>query len=165
MSKSLSAWAERHGVSSDAMAELSSIIDPSLPLNPSGNEGEAMVQSKLRVYAATVGCSLWRNNNGAARDDQGRFIRFGLGNDSQKLSAVWKSSDLIGITPIKDKASGKTYGVFTAVEAKRSGWIKPTNDREKAQMNFLRTVTTMGGIAMFAQSVNDYDSVITIRRR
>lgn len=150
-------WAARHGVSGQALDELLSIIDPGRVMTPDATyDSESQVQSILRVTAPKYGCSLWRNNNGASIDETGRHIRFGLGNDSKKLSEVWKSSDLIGITPMTSTAVGQTFGVFTAVEVKKPGWKKPSNKREIAQEAFLRTVRSMGGIGMFAQSVDDY---------
>lgn len=151
-------WARRHNVAPHALAELVALIDPTYTYEPSGDEkSEAAVQAALRVRAAASGFSLWRNNNGACMDETGRLIRYGLGNDSKKLSDRWKSSDLIGITTMVSTAPGQTFGVFTAVEVKEPGWSKPKNKREVAQDNFLKTVRAKGGIGFFAQSVRDYE--------
>lgn len=152
-------WAQRHGVHANALIELMDIIDPSRSHAPGHHTSEAAVQANLRVIASRKGASLWRNNNGAAVDDTGRHIRYGLGNDSQKLSSKFKSSDLIGITPVTSTRAGQTFGVFTAVEVKKPGWCAPKNDRERAQAAFLSVVRAMGGIGMFAQSTADYEGI------
>ena len=121
---------------------------------------ETDIQSMIRVAAANRHSALWRNNNGACRDDTGRMIRYGLGNDSKKLNEVWKSSDLIGITPVMigPEHVGRVIGVFTAVEVKRESWRKPENKRDRAQEAFLADVLRYGGIAMFANSVEAYQA-------
>lgn len=154
-------WVQRHGISQQAYVELMAIIHPELNMISGGPDetSEGAVQAKLRVTAPKYGASLWRNNNGATMDAEGRMFRFGLGNDSKKLSEVWKSSDLIGITECISTAPGQRFGVFTAVEVKHPGWTHPTNKRERAQSAFISTVQSMGGIAMFAQSVADYTRI------
>lgn len=152
-------WARRYGVSGEALAELLDVIDPSRPHIAGGHTSEAAVQAELRVVAANHGATLWRNNNGAAVDETGRHIRYGLGNDSQKLSKRFKSSDLIGITPVMSTQAGQVFGVFTAVEVKAPGWCAPKNDRERAQAAFLSVVRATGGIGMFAQSTADYEGI------
>lgn len=154
-------WARRYGVPAHALTELLDIVDPSRPHISGSHDSEAAVQAALRVSAAERGSSLWRNNNGAAVDETGRHIRYGLGNDSKKLSKVWKSADLIGITPVTSTQAGQTFGVFTAVEVKAPGWVAPKNERERAQAAFLSTVRTMGGIGMFAQSTADYEGIFS----
>lgn len=159
MNDNLYTWAQRYGVPAGALTELLDIVDPSRAHMPSSAASEAAVQASLRVTAAQHGCSLWRNNNGAMQDDTGRHVRFGLGNDSKKLGDKWKSSDLIGITPVTSTQAGQTFGVFTAVEVKKPGWVAPKNERERAQAAFLTTVRSLGGIGMFAQSVVDYEGI------
>ncbi len=150
-------WANAWGISQAAVADLLAILDPARPaLVPAGGaESEAAVQAELQIEAPRRGGSLWRNNNGACVDDTGRQVRYGLANTSAKINAHFKSSDLIGITPVEH--AGRIFGVFTAVEVKEPGWKgpRPGNDREQAQNNFLKTVRAMGGIGMFAQSKGD----------
>ena len=120
-------------------------------LTAPGGTSEAAVQQQLRVTAPQLGVALWRNNNGACKDDTGRQIRYGLGHDSKRLNSKWKSSDLIGI------GSG---GRFLAVEVKKPGWTAPKNDRERAQSAFIGTVNSMGGQAGFATSVDDLHRIL-----
>lgn len=41
-------------------------------------------------------------------------------------------------------------GLPLAIEAKRPGWTKPRDDREREQMAFLNMVSLLGGVALFA---------------
>jgi len=78
------------------------------------------------------------------------------------LNDVWKPSDLIGITPVRATYVGQLFGVFTAVEVKEEGWKqRPGDKRAKGQANFMNTVTSMGGLSGFAQSVDDYRRIIS----
>lgn len=158
MSKTIFDWANKHGVSVAAIHELLDICDPTRTSIDSGREGsEAAVQSDIRIEAARRGVSLWRNNNGALKDDFGRLVRFGVGNDSERISEVFKSSDLIGIWPqlVTAPMVGQIIGRFFAVEVKSPGWKKPSNKREVAQANFLGHVRQLGGHGVFAQSIED----------
>lgn len=153
----LSAWAIKHHVSIEAMQELQQMFySPPETDQPEGSESR--VQSLLRLEGPKLDSVLWRNNQGACKDDNDRLIRYGLGNDSKPLNDVFKSSDLIGITPIHvtPRHVGLRLGIFTAVEVKKPGWQKPGNDREIAQMNFLQNVAKFGGMAMFATEPKIY---------
>lgn len=125
---------------------------------------EAQVQAAIRLESMRRNQPLWRNNSGACTDDVGRLIRYGLGNDSAKLNAVWKSSDLIGITPVRIgfEHVGRTFGVFTAIEVKKPGWKAPSNDRERAQSRFLENVGQLGGFGGFAASIEDYVKCLSV---
>ena len=84
---------------------------------------------------------MWRNNSGAFEDKNGRWVRYGLANDSKNLNEVLKSSDLIGF----DDA-----GAFTAAECKHERWeYNPNDPREVAQLNFIMLVRRGGGRAGF----------------
>jgi len=123
---------------------------------------EARVQQNIRLAAAQRNAALWRNNNGACRDETNRLIRYGLGNDSKKLNDVWKSSDLIGLTPVQIEPHhvGRTFGVFTACEVKHSDWKWTGATRETAQHAFLIDVARLGGIALFATDESQYTQEI-----
>lgn len=161
----LSAWAIKHHVSIEAMLELQNMFY-SPPADDAPEGSEAKVQSELRLQGQPLDSILWRNNQGACTDATGRLIRYGLGHDSAPLNEVFKSSDLIGITPvtITPRHVGFRLGVFTAVEVKKPGWLKPDNDRETAQMNFLQNVAKFGGIAMFATSTAIYKDTVSAWR-
>lgn len=150
-------WANTWGVSQAAVADLLAVLDPVRPARaPAGAaKSEAAVQAELQLEAPKHGGALWRNNSGACIDNEGRQVRYGLGNTSAKLNGHFKSSDLIGITPVEH--AGRIFGVFTAIEVKEPGWKGPrkSNEREQAQNNFLTAVRAMGGIGRFAQSKGD----------
>lgn len=119
---------------------------------------EMNLQQRLRVLASQHGTPLLRNNSGACRDETGRLIRYGLGNDSARLNAEFKSSDLIGIWPmvVTPQMVGSTIGVFFAVEVKAPGWkMRPGDKRAQAQANFGMWVTQHGGLFMFATDEKD----------
>lgn len=155
-------WCVRWHIPEQALNELKHLSHPAIISDTNDFVSEAGVQAKLRTEAVCYGGTLWRNNNGAATTDDGRHIRFGLGNDSAKLNAVWKSSDLIGITPMQSTAAGQVFGVFTAIEVKKPGWKFTWTEREKAQMAMINQVRALGGIGGFAQSVEDYRSLINV---
>lgn len=148
-------WAARWGLPQQAIDEL---IVMSLPSSGFTHDTEGATQQQIRLQASRNRAALWRNNSGAVTTDDGRHIRFGLGNDSVKINKFFKSSDLIGITPILIdwQHVGLTFGVFTAVEVKRGSWRWSGNEREQAQLNFLNLVQSKGGLATFATSKEDY---------
>ncbi len=116
------------------------------------------LQQRLRILAAERGTPLLRNNSGACTDQTGRVIRYGLGNDSQKINDVFKSSDLIGIWPVvvTPEMVGRTLGVFFAVEVKKPGWkLTPGDKRAAAQLAFGEWVQRHGGFFTFATSEKD----------
>lgn len=124
---------------------------------------ELPVQQLIRLDAGSLNNPLWRNNSGAFKTPTGRWVRFGLGNDSEAVNAVMKSSDLIGGTRtfITPDMVGKTLFVFTAVECKPPDWhMIPSDDRAKAQLTFIELVRRHGGLAGFATSVDDYRKII-----
>ena len=150
---SLTAWATRHGVSHQALAELrqmmgvSSVIDPSNP-----GMSEAGVQSRIRLEAARAGCYLWRNNVGALPTEGGRWLRYGLANDSKAANKKIKSADLIGIRPVLITPAhvGHVIGQFLSREVKEGGWRFSGTERETAQLAWAELVTAKGGDACFA---------------
>lgn len=153
-------WAQRHGVSHEAVVELLAILEPERPTGQPGPEtSEAAVQAAVAIDAAKHGGALWRNNSGAFQDPTGAWVRYGLANTSKKINKRFKSSDLIGITPrlVTESMVGSVVGIFTAAEIKEPGWKgpRPSNEREQAQANFLKFVRGVGGIGKFVQSVKD----------
>lgn len=162
MMHELTTWATRHHVSHEALRELFGLFAPETP-DPGGAGSESRAQSEIRLSTPGLKTALWRNNKGACKDETGRLIRYGLGHESPKLEKIWKSADLIGITPIQitPRHVGYTLGVFTAVEVKKPGWSAPKNDHERAQATFLADVARYGGLAMFATSAAHYQEWVT----
>lgn len=127
---------------------------------------ETAVNDHIRIYAAELGLDLWRNNVGACKDHTGRVIRYGLCNDSKKLNQQVKSSDLIGITPIRvtPELVGHVVGIFTAIETKPSGWSFKENDEHAvSQKRFHDIVRKNYGIAGFATSVQDFKDLLNVK--
>lgn len=127
---------------------------------------EAAVVSHGRLFAAQHGVDLWRNNNGAFEDETGRWIRYGLCNDSKALSDKVKSSDYIGIQTIY--VGGYRIGIFVAVEFKASDWVfpLPTNVKEYqrclAQKAFHDIVVAAGGRAGFARNNDELRKILCL---
>lgn len=141
----LTQWAVRHGISTEALAELTGIVTD--PQSAPTGQSEAAVQQLVRLEASRLGMRLFRNNVGACKDDTGRVIRYGLCNDSAQMNKAVKSSDLIGIRPviITPDMMGHTIGQFVAREVKRPGWSYRGTDREVAQQAFGQLVLKLGG--------------------
>lgn len=119
---------------------------------------EANVQAQVALDAARSGHRwLLRNNSGAFEDEQGRQVRFGLGNVSKKFNEAMKSSDLVGIESvvITPEMIGQTIGRFYAVEAKPEDWVYTGTPREEAQLKFIAKVNFMGGKAYFTNGTLD----------
>ncbi len=166
MLNELESWRSRWLLPPKAEKELLDIFlrwSPTLTNHP-GATSEAATQNRLRLNAPDYDGFLWRNNNGAcvaidAKTKEERHIRYGLGNDSKKLNEVFKSSDLIGVTPvfISPRHVGRTMGIFTAVECKKPDWhLVPSDKHGHAQLNFINTVCGCGGIGMFASHENHF---------
>lgn len=139
----LAAWAARWGIAPAALEELRWLTVPPIAPGSRGEGSETRLSSEVRLGAAGLGVMLFRNNSGMAYNPAGQPVRFGLGNDSAKMNAVFKSSDLIGFTH---------EGRFVAFESKQPGWKYKGTEREIAQKNFLDTVVRNGGIAAFVTS-------------
>lgn len=166
-------WQRKHGVTTEAMIELSNIMGAvSIPTTPeSATKPEQVTQQNIRLSAGHHGVKLWRNNVGAtpakiqytcnhcgnAGVQINRPVRYGLANDSVKMNQVVKSSDLIGITPVEVTPDhvGSLLGVFTAIECKHSQWVYNDYKHEAAQYEFMKAVISSGGIAQFARSPDD----------
>ena len=123
---------------------------------------EAAVQEKIRLVAGRSNHICDRNNSGALPDKNGRYVRFGLGNDSAAINEVRKSSDLIGCVPmlILPHHVGRTIGVYCATEVKGERWKWSGDSREEAQLAFLDDVVRHGGIGMFATHEQQYLNTI-----
>lgn len=115
------------------------------------------VQDMVRVDARRVGMRLFRNNVGAGKVGVSQsYIRWGLGNESERLLKSWTSSDLIGWTAkqVDFTMIGQTVAIFTAIECKKPGWqfgkdSKEDKARAAAQQKFHTFVEAAGGIAGF----------------
>jgi len=121
--------------------------------SPEGDLTESYIQKMIRLEACAVGGRLWRNNVGAVHTSDNRFIRFGLANESKKENLILKSSDLVGIKPVKvtQEMVGRTFGQFWCKEVKTKGWRYSEGDaRSRAQLAWINLINTLGGDACFA---------------
>lgn len=146
-------WSIKWGIPLEAIHDLKQSIGLGPETGPTalnlGSEGA--VQQLARMRIADEGGRLFRNNVGACYDETGRFIRYGLANDSAAMNRRVKSSDLIGIRPVRIEPYmvGQTLGQFVARECKQKGWRYSGTQREEAQLRFLELISSMGGDAKF----------------
>ena len=150
----LTTWAAKWGVPVAALQDLQRQIgleEPPVVLRDAPPLSEATVQQQVRLAASKLGMRLWRNNNGATFDQDGRMIRYGLANDSASLNKRIKSHDLIGITPhvVTQADVGRTLGIFTSLEVKRGDWKYRGTEREVAQRAWMEIILSLGGISKF----------------
>jgi hypothetical protein len=153
----LSQWAQRHKIADHAVAELRGILG--MQSDESGVKfgdfySEAGVQSAVRLEAAQKNILLFRNNVGAFESENGRWVRYGLANDSPQMNSKIKSGDLIGVRPvlITEKHIGHTIGQFVSREIKAPGWKFTGTARELAQQRWVEVITGAGGDARFTNT-------------
>lgn len=146
-------WAIRHNIPMSAIKELEALFGLAPPeVEPTIGLSEAAVQTNLRLEGGRKNVWLFRNNVGATYNEDGDFIRYGLGNESEKVNKVIKSGDLIGIrkVTIQQRDVGHTFGQFVSREAKPSTWKFSGTDREQAQLRWIEFIASCGGDAAFA---------------
>lgn len=154
MTPNIIQWATRHHVSLVALQELREIFGMegghSMPETVEGVT-ESAVQSVVRLEAARKGVRLFRNNVGVLQDANGRPVRYGLANDSAQLNKVLKSSDLVGWRPvlITPQHVGQLIAQTVLRECKHAGWSYKGDDREAAQLAWLRLGAADGCDASF----------------
>ena len=136
-----------------ALADLQRTIVPPSPDLPSNLTSEAGAQVAVRLEASRAGILNWRNNTGALADASGRFVRFGLANDTPAMNAKIKMGDLVGIRPhvVTLADVGRTHGIFWMREVKAPGWKWPRTPsaREVAQRAGIELVLSRGGDGAF----------------
>ena len=145
-------WARKWGLSVECLRDLQITLGtytpPLAPEAPGVGKSEAWAQSALRIEASRKGVKLFRNNVGALADKTGRFVRYGLANDSAAQNEILKSGDLIGLRPTL--IAGHVYGIFVSREMKSPGWQYTGTEREVAQLNWINLINSCGGDAAFA---------------
>ncbi|AAQ96577.1 hypothetical protein [Vibrio phage VP16C] len=164
MSIEFDQWAARWP---QAAAELVAVMADTAPSPVTSPASEARAQQEARMEAGRRGGVLWRNNVGATKAKEPHVcpncafkfevrkppLRYGLCNDSEKLNAKIKSSDLIGIKPvlITPDMVGQTIGQFWAVEVKAPGEpINLRDERQKGQAAFGALVERFNGTFEFS---------------
>ncbi len=149
-------WAIKYGVSHEALLALNAMcgIEDDTKNNNVGLS-ESYIQQAVRREGSKNGGKLMRNNVGALPDKTGRWVRYGLMNDSKKMNEQIKSSDLIGwnkvlITP---EHVGTHIAQFKAREVKEGGWVFKGTAHEVAQQRFIELINLAGGDAKFVNKV------------
>ena len=153
----LTDWAARWGIPQQAIDELSQF---SLTGGDTTALSEAGVQSRIRLEAAEKRIYLWRNNVGAGKlQEGGRFIRWGLANDSAQLNERLKSADLIGLRPLRITPAmvGQVVGQFVSREAKASDWKPDGSMKCMAQMAWATLINLNGGDAKITTGPGSFD--------
>jgi hypothetical protein len=126
-------------------------------------KSESEIQQLIMMEAPNFHNILLRNNSGALLDETGRLVRYGLGNASKKHNDSFKSSDLIGIRSlvVTEDMVGTVIGQFAAIEVKGEGWKFSEKDKRYiAQKAFIEWVRLRGGVAGFANSIEEYRKII-----
>lgn len=113
---------------------------------------ELTIQNEIRLALAKAGVPAFRNNVGAYKNQEGRYVTFGVGEKG--------GSDLICITPITitPEMVGSIVGVFTAIEVKT-----PKGRVSKEQQAFIEAILHYGGFAGVARS--DTDALNIVRKK
>lgn len=116
---------------------------------------EGNIQARVRLRAVQLLMRLWRNNRGAFKDAEGRWIRYGIANDSKEIAYRLRSGDLIGWRPvvITPEMVGKVMAQFTSVECKPEGWTPPrpgtaAYEHYEGQVAWADLVNREGGYAV-----------------
>ena len=153
----LRAWAIRHHVSLEALAELSALLGANAHPDTGVGGSEAKAQSLVRLAAPEHGMRLFRNNVGVLKDERGVPVRYGLANDSPALNKRLKSADLIGWRRlvIGPHHVGSTVAQFVSLECKPPGWTYRGDAREEAQQRWAGLVAADGGYAKFVTGPGD----------
>lgn len=156
MTPTLLEWQRKHGITTDALADLVAIVG--LDVEPSEDAtSEHKVQDDARLLASQMGWRLFRNNKGVLPDARGVPVRFGLCNETVALGKRLRSSDLIGIRPvvITPDMVGSTIGQFVAREIKKAGWKYKGTEHEEAQLAFGTLIIGLGGDFKFWSGEGD----------
>lgn len=125
---------------------------------------ESELEQLIAVDGVQFNCRLFRNNQGAFKDETGRLIRYGLDNTSGKRNKEIKSSDRIGFTTvtITEEMVGQTVAIFTTIEVKHPDWNpnKKLDEHEWAQKNWIDFILNAGGFGGFANSIASFRRII-----
>lgn len=120
---------------------------------------EARQQSLVRLDAAKHDVLLFRNNVGAFQDSTGRWVRYGLANDTPKMNKAFKSGDLIGLRKrlITPADVGKIIGQFVSREIKHETWVHTATEHEQGQDGWADLINSYGGDARYATGPGTFD--------
>lgn len=113
---------------------------------------EADALKAIAQYLATRGDVIMavRQNSGMAQSANGAPVYF----------YRWVRQWSVGDIRIPDIWGMDAHGKLFAIEVKRPGWKRPTDQREIEQQNFLTMVQEYGGRAGFATSVEEAAAIM-----
>ena len=115
-------------------------------------ETEVMRRILLNLRTALPHATLFRNNVGARKLQDGSYLKYGVGGAG--------GSDLIGFISVEvtPQLVGRRVAVFAAVEVKAiaSGRVSPE------QEHFIKFVGEAGGLAGVARSLEDVQDIFAI---
>ena len=93
-----------------------------------------------------------RVNSGAVHTQGGGFVQF----HHVYVPRRFKSSPIERVKMrVSDLWCVLTDGKICVIECKRGDWVKPCNEREIEQQNFITHICDNGGMGFFAASVED----------
>ncbi|OYW62716.1 MAG: hypothetical protein B7Z31_00150 [Rhodobacterales bacterium 12-65-15] len=156
----LTAWAARHRVTPEALAELRALLlPPDVGMAVPGTS-EAAIQTQVRLEASRLGGRLWRNSVGAGILQDGSFVRWGLCNDSTQLNKIVKSADIVGIMQVQitQEHVGQVFGRFVSREIKAAGWKWRGTPHEVAQGRWAEMINLLGGDAAIVSGVGSLEA-------
>lgn len=145
-------WCIDWGVPPEAVADLRKRIVDTVAQPKRKGDSEAAIANHARYdFCVSTGGVLYRNNRGAAKDEYGNFMRFGLANETKAMGEVLRSGDDIGIRPVRvtHEMVGHTIGQFVSREYKKAGWRYRGSKHERAQLAWANLVNSLGGDARF----------------
>lgn len=145
-------WAWKWKMPPEAIQELMAIT--AARCEPLSDHSEAAVASECDLELAKHGIITMQNNVGALQDKTGRYVRYGLMNETPAMNKAIKSSDRILLISyvVKPQDVGRTLGLFGGVEYKKRKWVYTGEGREVAQATFHRVLASKGGFGTFANS-------------
>lgn len=133
--------------------------------NASQMTSETAVSQHTQLALTDHGGLAMRNNVGVAVDMTGRHIRYGLMNESKAVNTKFKSSDLIDCLPIviQPHHVGRTFGLFVALETKRSDWrLLPSDAHGHAQQAFMQLIRQRGGMSDFITDAQQFKQLLEL---
>lgn len=117
---------------------------------------ETPIMQLIRLKIGGIpGVRLFRNSVGALADRFGKWVEYGLGKGTSDLVG-WKR---VIVTP---EMVGRPLAVFVAIEVKAPGG-RTDKGRLELQRNFIAQVQHDGGLAGFANSVEEARGIINGR--
>ncbi len=152
-------WAQRWNIPQAALDDLcaSCMFTPEVD-DGNADDSESVVQKEVRLEAAQRDIYLFRNNSGAGKLENGKFIRWGLANDSTKVNKVLKSADQIGIHKrlITAQDVGCYIGQFISRETKKRSWKYCGSLEENAQLKWATLINSQGGDAKIVTGTGSF---------